>query len=414
MIEGVQQKIVATFIVLLWATLSICSGGCKAQYTAGNITTDHLSAAKVDANIVIETMQYYDNRKAVVIFTGDDWCGGIKHHSGFMKTCDAAQKYRVVFSPGFITGLPELDYPPPLQSRHWQDIQTRIDEGFISPASHSTSHPGGKYSYTNRANSYEIEIGGSKKAIIDNLALPPQNWFNGSEYMVAWIEPYGKSNNKIMTTLAASNYLVSRSTVLNQSSWGRWDNTHGLYRCGLTTDLRSLSLTNSRFDNVYSKGGIYHFNIHPAKYNWQNNDTLLKHLQHLSNKTDIWYVGFGQAYMYHYLVDRVKPTIRIISNTNQKIIVKISVPGTERNKYGLSYPITYKVSIPGGWPNLRVYSKNGTDEKYTLMTEKTASDFFNGIDAYRKNLSEKYVYISKAFPQASNEFYLKIERAKLN
>ena len=42
------------------------------------------------------------------------------------------------------------------------------------------------------------------------------------------------------------------------------------------------------------------------------------------------------------------------------------------------------------------------------MNEKTSSDYFNGIDAYRVNLSESGVYISKSLPQYSNELYLKI------
>ena len=295
------------FLVLL-----IFSVGCESRHIAPESPTDPASAGKVDANIVVETTRYYDGRKTAVIFTGDDWCGGINHHKGFMNTCDAAQKYRVVFSPGLIPGLQQGNSPPPLQSRHWEDIQTQIDEGFISPVSHSMTH---QYSYTERGTSYEIEINGSKKTIIDNLTLPTQNWFNGSQYLVAWIEPYGKSDNQIRAALAAGNYLVSRSTTLGQSSWGRWDNEHGLYRCGLTTDPKSLSSINNMFDKVYSNGGIYHLNIHPAKFDWENDDKILKHLEHIGNRTDIWYVGFGQAYMYHYLVDKVKPAINIIKNT---------------------------------------------------------------------------------------------------
>ena len=42
------------------------------------------------------------------------------------------------------------------------------------------------------------------------------------------------------------------------------------------------------------------------------------------------------------------------------------------------------------------------------MTEKTRNEYWIGIDAYRTNLSENVVYVSKSFPQTSNELYLKI------
>jgi hypothetical protein len=42
------------------------------------------------------------------------------------------------------------------------------------------------------------------------------------------------------------------------------------------------------------------------------------------------------------------------------------------------------------------------------MTEKTSKDFFNGIEVYRKDLSQHKVYVSKSFPQQGNEFLLKL------
>lgn len=406
-----QEKIATPVIVGVILGLLILSSSCGVSHIDPQSLTGPILTEKGDTNIIIETTQYYDDRKATVIFTGDDWCGEEKYHNAFMKTCDAAQKYRVVFSPAILPGgLFKRNYPS-LKSCQWKDIQSQINEGFISPVSHSMSHP---KSYTEGGTSYEIEISGSKKAIIDNLTLPQQNWFNGSEYLVGWVEPYGRCDSKIMATLAKSNYLVSRSTVLYQSSWGRWDYVHGLYRCGLTIAIRpqnSLSMLNSWFDKAYSEGGIYHCNMHPAKDFDSKRELLLNHLAHIGNRKDIWYAGFGQAYMYHYLEDKVKPAIHIITNTNHEIVIKISVPGTERERYGLSYPITYKVPVPNSWPDAYVYCKNEPNDNYVLMTEKTSSDFFNGIDAYRKNLSENKVYISKCFPQTSNRFYLKIEKA---
>jgi hypothetical protein len=350
----------------------------------------------------------------VVIFTADDWCGKKAYQQAFINACEAARKNGVVVSPGILPrGLFKLNYPG-LENNQWKDIQAQINKGLVCPVSHSMSHRGKKYSYNEHGTSYEIEIGGSKKSIIDNLTLPLQNQFNSSEYMVAWIEPYGKSDAKILSTLAKNNYLVSRSTVLNQYRWAKWNNIYGLYHSDLTIDIasrNSLALLDSKFDNAYSRGLVYHVNIHPGKYDWVNDDKAVKHLGYIGNRKDVWYAGFGHAYMYHYLEDKVKPLIQTIKNAEQEIIVKINVPETERKKYGLSYPITYKVSIPSNWQSVHVYSQDGSDNDYMPMTEKTSSDFFNGIDAYRKNLVQNEVFISKGFPQTSNYFHLKLEKA---
>jgi hypothetical protein len=176
---------------------------------------------------IISTTQYYDNRNAVVVFSGDDWYGCRDYHEGFMKACDAAQKYKVVFSPGNV--------------------------------------PLGSYSL----------------------------WY------------------------------TCRAECPNACS--------------------------------------------------------------------------------------VEPDIDILSYNNDTIVVHVKVSVEERNKYGLSYPITYLVVIPENWQNVNVFYKESPNENYVLMEEKTSNDFFNGIDAYRKNLNENKVYISKGFPQETSEFYLKIE-----
>ncbi len=67
---------------------------------------------------------------------------------------------------------------------------------------------------------------------------------------------------------------------------------------------------------------------------------------------------------------------------------------TLRNDYGLSYPLTYEFSIPAGSSGLSAYIKYGPNWTWTALTEKTSSDFFNGIDSAFKVLDidcSKYV-----------------------
>ena len=49
--------------------------------------------------------------------------------------------------------------------------------------------------------------------------------------------------------------------------------------------------------------------------------------------------------------------------------------------YGLAYPVTYEFSIPDGSNNLKTYRKFKSNQPWSLVTEKTNHDFFNGIDA---------------------------------
>ena len=256
-----------------------------------------------------------------------------------------------------------------------------------------------------------LEVCGSRLHIIGNLTLPWQNWFNSSEYLVGWIDPYGQSDSAVRGNLSECNYLSDRTVSGTFSSWASWNSTDGLYNRVVSTisgDGKTLATLNSSFDTVYANDGIYHLYMHPHNNNWSDSDIMPQHLTYIGNRTDVWYVGWGQLYMYHYLEDRLKPTINLTTYNNQQIIFKMNVSEIERNKYGLSYQVTYAFYLPNLWSYVFVFYKNISNDNYSLMTEKTSDDFFNGIDAYRTNLSENIVYISKGFPQTSNEFYLKV------
>ena len=48
-------------------------------------------------------------------------------------------------------------------------------------------------------------------------------------------------------------------------------------------------------------GGIYHLMSHPAIIDWENDVYPWVHLEHISNRKNIWYVGFGHLYTYHFI-----------------------------------------------------------------------------------------------------------------
>jgi len=346
--------------------------------------------------LLFKTLSYYDNRQMVVIGTGDDLGSG-SFSDDWLPVINMFQSMKVVFSPGVITDQ--------MTSSEWNFLQDEIDEGFISPVSHSVSHLYAPYDNST------FEVCDSKIHMEGNLTLPWQNQFNGSEFMVGWIEPYGRSDDNIRGNLSQCNYLADRMVFLtNISTLSDWNSLDGLYgRQSVNTDDDSdLTTMNNLFDRIYSEGGVYTIYMHPYLHNWTEDDNIPQHLSYIGNRTDVWYVGFGQFYMYHYVEDQLKPVMNISSRNNRKIFAQTNISSTERNKYGLSYPVTYAFSVPHVWNNSFVFYKNLSIDNYTLMTEKTRNEYWIGIDAYRNNLTEHAVYVSKSFPQESNDLYFKI------
>ena len=72
--------------------------------------------------------------------------------------------------------------------------------------------------------------------------------------------------------------------VGNSSYWG-------------STDINEL---NAAFDNAIDSKGIYHLVTHPNILEWDK-DFTWSHLEYISNRRDIWYVGFGHLYLYYYI-----------------------------------------------------------------------------------------------------------------
>ena len=72
----------------------------------------------------------------------------------------------------------------------------------------------------------------------------------------------------------------------------------GYYYWTGSTDTIELNHT---FDDILTYGGIYHLMSHPAIIDWENDVYPWVHLEHISNRKNIWYVGFGHLYAYHFI-----------------------------------------------------------------------------------------------------------------
>ena len=255
-----------------------------------------------------EICKYYDNRKAVVTVTADDWAGW--NHQNFIETCQNFRDYNLWLSCAVITDI----YDPMV----WEDMQEQLDLGLVEVVSHSRTHPYVPY------NDIESEVLGSKQDLIENLELPALNRYGIREYVYAWIAPYGEYNENIDTLVSYGNYLISRLFYWDDNYFSEWDNTlNKFFPVGGSIEVGSSSYwgstdiieLNNTFDAVFSDNGIYHLMTHPNILEWDQ-DFTWDHLDYISNRKDIWYVGFGHLYLYRFL-SNIDQTIDLHLNKNQ-------------------------------------------------------------------------------------------------
>ena len=237
--------------------------------------------------------EYYDNRKAAVTITGDDWADWCNQK--FIQACQNFRSYNLWYSVGVITAA--------CNNETWEDIQNEVDNGLVEVLSHSRTHPYAPY------DDLEGEVLGSKQDIIDNLNLTGHNRSGPNEYIYAWVAPYGSYDEDIDIMTSNGQYLVSRLFYYNDNSFSNWDNV--LYKfdpVGTTIEVGNnyywgsydIEELNSAFENVINSSGVYHLVTHPNILVWDQ-DYTWSHLDYISNKKDLWYVGFGHLYLYRFI-----------------------------------------------------------------------------------------------------------------
>ena len=277
-----------------------------------------------EGNIVSSSIEkvceYYDNRLAAVTITADDWADYC--HEKFIQACQNFRSYNLWYSVAIITGW----------TSGWDDIQNQLDLGLVEPVAHSRTHPYVPY------DDVEGEVLGSKQDIIDNLNLLNHNRSGVNEYIYAWVAPFGEYDDSIDIMTSNGKYLVSRLFNYDENDFSEWntdlnkfDPVGGSIELGNSYYWGSTNINelNSSFDNALSLGKVYHLITHPNILDW-NEDFTWNHLEHISNRKDIWYVGFGHLYLY-----------RLLSNSDHSANLHVEN----------FYPSTSMVNLHKNYPN---------------------------------------------------------------
>ena len=184
----------------------------------------------------------------------------------------------------------------------------------------------------------QSEVVGSKEDILNNLNLMNHNRSGANEYVYAWVAPYGEYNDAIDSMTSNAKYLVSRLFYWGDNYFSDWDSdlnkfnpVGGSIEVGNSSYWGSVDINelNTVFDNVIDSSGVYHLMTHPNILQWDE-DFTWSHLEYISNRKDIWYVGFGHLYLYRYLSNSV--------NDNSLGILEDKTPLNSDFKLYQNYP----------------------------------------------------------------------------
>ena len=319
-----------------------------------NSTNENINAS------YMRMSEYYDNREAVVTVTADDWAD--YSNAKFIQACQNFRSYNLWYSVAIITGWIS-------NQNTWDDIQAQLDDGLIEVVAHSRTHPYAPY------NDLEGEVAGSKQDIINNLNLLNHNRSGINEYVYAWVAPFGDYDAAIDSATSNAKYLVSRLFYYNENYFSNWNND--LYKfdpVGATIEVGSsdywgstnINELNTAFDNVVDSNGVYHLVTHPNILEWDEDFTWV-HLEHISNRKDIWYVGFGHLYLYRFVQSAFHENILASYNDTESLLKTFMLYPNYPNPFNPTTTIRYNL-LQSSLVNITIYDMMGRKIK-TLINQ---------------------------------------------
>jgi hypothetical protein len=373
--------------------------------------------------------KWYDDRVCAVLWTGDDMASTVRTHPsqtnrwyGFLDAADFAIDKGLVFNPaclysddGSFLGMDAFGYA---------ELQSRMNISEYLPGMHGWNH-----AVDMSASTIEAQFFTSTVNRVTNFDLLDQHSYKGIGHPASFVKwggvttpadwygaTYWGEGGSVRTLLASQNYLVVRhwSDTIGLGEPMVWNVAYGMYDDINPTDGVADVLAGdfSSFDYAYANSNFYMLYNHPWKP-----DELVYGVSNAAweawgdyhgGRLDVLYTDLDSMTMYEYLRTRAAPAI---TETNTATYYKMTVvgDGAERDKYGLSYPLTYKIDKPAEWGESTPYSVQYRDTgSWSSMTEKTTNDFFTGINCYRDETN--VVYVSQGLPQNSDQFEIKLRR----
>ena len=365
----------------------------------------------------VTTTLYYNNDDAAIGWRSDDMEPIANRMNQFGAAVQTAISNHMVLSPAVITSYFGND------KANWDIMQSWIDSGACQPLSHSDTHP----NFLSNDVWYAEFVGSSQK-LKDGLQYPWQMRYYGREYLTAFMLWGGGTNvdrNLFVPYCASNGYLMVSDWSSAYYGWPVWSNSinsFGLTPISMYQDAVISNGITAGSSNVLQIASVVsnHQIFVLSGHAWMDGEDVIgtnasfwNTYFHdiLGNRKNVWYFGMNDLVQYRFLQYVSPPTI---TSSNDASTVYVSVMGnhTNRLKYGLSYPITYKVTKPAGWPtNTYVYySDPGTGTNWYSLVEKTTNDYFTGINCFRNDTTGQCVYVSQGLSPIGgvDSFSLKI------
>jgi hypothetical protein len=289
--------------------------------------------------------KYYDNRRAAVTVTADDWSdwGDLDHR--FTALIGLFRSFNLFLTVGVISGTSSTTRPT------WGSLQQQLDSGFVEAAAHSRTHV-----HTPYANPVS-EINGCSDDIVNNLTLPAMFRKNAKQYVYTWIAPYGDYDSVTDSMMQIRKYLAPRLYLTGDTALSAWDEKAGHFKTfnptleigkpswgGGDTDRVYLNAT---FDSIKQHGGVYHFMWHPQVLADDLQKSYLStHLSYISHRKDILYAYIGHLYLYRLLQGANVSTTVSVKEVDAPVsgfVLEQNYP----NPFNPSTTIAFSLSKPG-------------------------------------------------------------------